>query len=146
MITAAAAALLGAVLAAAQPVSLQAVAPATPLRDCADCPERVAIAPGEFMMGAEIAEPRRLGLPEFWATREQPRHRVTIARGFAIGRYEVTRGQFAAFARETGDGPSPGCRHFVGSEWLFDESRSWQDAKIDQTDDHPVTCVNWHDA
>jgi formylglycine-generating enzyme required for sulfatase activity len=34
----------------------------------------------------------------------------------------------------------------VGSEWLLDDERSWRDAKIDQTDDHPVTCVNWHDA
>ncbi len=134
--------MLAAVLLAAS----AAIAPAAPLRDCADCPELVRIAPGTFMMGADIEEPRRLGLPEYWATREQPRHAVRIERGFAIGRYEVTRGEFAAFARETGYGPAPGCWHFVGSEWLLDESRSWRDAKIDQTDAHPVTCVNWHDA
>jgi hypothetical protein len=28
---------------------------------------------------------------------------------------------------------APGCWHFVGSERLLDESRSWRDAKIDQT-------------
>jgi formylglycine-generating enzyme required for sulfatase activity len=123
-----------------------AIAPAAPLRDCAECPELMPIAPGEFTMGADIEEPRRLGLPEYWATREQPRHAVRIGRGFAIGRYEVTRGEFAVFARETGYGPAPGCWHFVGSEWLLDNERSWRDAKIDQTDAHPVTCVNWHDA
>lgn len=116
------------------------------IRDCAQCPPLVAITPGAFTMGAEIDEPRRLGLPEYWATREQPRRAVRIERGFAIGRYEVTRGEFAEFARESGYAPAPGCWHFVGSEWLLDESRSWRDAKIDQTDAHPVTCVNWHDA
>ena len=119
---------------------------AAPQRDCEQCPDLVAVAAGEFTMGADIEEPRRLGLPEYWATREQPRHAVRIERGFAIGRYEVTRGEFAVFARETGYAPAPGCWHFVGSEWLLDESRSWRDAKIDQTDAHPVTCVNWHDA
>ncbi|MEZ5457817.1 MAG: SUMF1/EgtB/PvdO family nonheme iron enzyme [Steroidobacteraceae bacterium] len=134
--------MLAAVLLAAS----AAIAPAAPLRDCTECPELVQIAPGTFTMGADIEEPRRLGLPEYWATREQPRHAVRIGRGFAIGRYEATRGEFAVFARETGYSRAPGCWHFVGSEWLFDESRSWRDAKIDQTDAHPVTCVNWHDA
>jgi formylglycine-generating enzyme len=134
------------VLAAVLLAASAAIAPAAPLRDCTECPELVQIAPGEFTMGADIEEPRRLGLPEYWATREQPRHAVRIARGFAIGRYEVTRGEFAVFARETGYAPAPGCWHFVGAEWLFDDSRSWRDAKIDQTDAHPVTCVNWHDA
>jgi formylglycine-generating enzyme required for sulfatase activity len=134
------------VLAAVLLAASATAAPAAPLRDCAECPELVQVAPGAFTMGADIEEPRRLGLPEYWATREQPRHAVRIERGFAIGRYEVTRGEFAAFARETGYGPAPGCWHFVGSEWLLDDSRSWRDAKIDQTDAHPVTCVNWHDA
>ena len=123
-----------------------AAAPPSPQRDCEHCPELVAIAPGEFTMGAEIDEPRRLGLPEYWATREQPRHVVRVGRAFMIGRYEVTRGEFAEFARDTGYGPAPGCWHFIGSEWVLDESRSWRDAKIEQTDAHPVTCVNWHDA
>lgn len=137
MLGAVAGTLLSAVLAAAQ---------SAPLRDCAECPELVQIAPGQFAMGADVEEPRRLGLPEYWVKREQPRHTVRVERGFAIGRYEVTRGEFAAFARETGYGPTAGCWHFVGSEWLLDESRSWRDAKTDQTDTQPVTCVNWHDA
>jgi formylglycine-generating enzyme required for sulfatase activity len=135
-----------ALAAAALCAAMTASAAAPALRDCADCPELVAIASGEFTMGAEIDEPRRLGLPEYWATREQPRRRVVVVRGFAIGRYEVTRGEFATFARETGYGPPPGCWHFVGAEWLLDETRGWRDAKIDQDDAHPVTCVNWHDA
>jgi len=120
--------------------------PLRTFRDCADCPEIVAVPAGEFLMGAEIEEPRRLGLPEFWATREQPTHRVLIRRPFALGKYEVTRHEFARFVAASGYAPAPGCWHFVGTEWLFDESRSWSDAKIGETDDHPVTCINWHDA
>lgn len=116
------------------------------IRDCPDCPELVSVPAGEFVMGAEIEEPRRLALPEFWATREQPRHRVRIKNAFALGKYELTRREFARFAAETGYSPAPGCWHFVGTEWLFDESRSWRDAKIGETDEHPVTCINWHDA
>ena len=115
-------------------------------RDCTDCPELVAIPPGSFVMGADIEEPRRLSLPEFWATREQPKHEVTIRHSFALGKYEVSRSEFARFFAATGYSPAPGCWHFVGTEWLFDESRSWRDAKIGETDAHPVTCVNWHDA
>lgn len=115
-------------------------------RDCEQCPELVVIPTGEFEMGAELVESRALALPDYWALREQPRHRVRISRPFALGRYEISRAQFAVFAKETGYDPAPGCWHFVGSEWLFDESRDWRDAKIGQADDHPVTCVNWHDA
>jgi len=122
-----------------------AVAPES-IRDCTDCPELVSIPVGEFVMGADIEEPRRLELPEFWATREQPKHRVLIQRAFALGKYELTRAEFARFAAETGYSPEPGCWHFIGTEWLFDQARSWRDAKIGETDAHPVTCINWHDA
>jgi formylglycine-generating enzyme required for sulfatase activity len=119
---------------------------AAAIRDCDTCPELVLIPAGEFLMGADIAQPRKLGLPEFWATREQPVTHVTIERAFYLGRYEVSRGEFARFAAATGYSPAPGCWHFVGSEWLFDETRNWQDAGIDQNDEHPVTCINWLDA
>jgi formylglycine-generating enzyme required for sulfatase activity len=116
------------------------------IRDCDTCPELVLIPAGEFLMGADIAEPRSLGLPEFWATREQPVTHVTIERDFHLGKYEISRGEFAQFAAATGYEPAPGCWHFIGTEWLFDETRSWQDAGIGQDDTHPVTCVNWLDA
>ena len=59
---------------------------------------------------------------------------------------DLTRAEFAVFVYESGYAPAPGCWHFVGTEWLFDGERSWADPKIDQSDDHPVTCINWHDA
>jgi formylglycine-generating enzyme required for sulfatase activity len=69
-----------------------------------------------------------------------------LAKPFAIARYEITRGEFARFARDTGYGPPDGCWQFIGSEWVLDPKRSWRDAGIGQTDEHPVTCLNWHDA
>jgi formylglycine-generating enzyme required for sulfatase activity len=48
-------------------------------RDCSDCPEMIQIPPGSFQMGSN----EHLMF-------ERPRHAVTIARPFAIGRREVT--------------------------------------------------------
>lgn len=52
-------------------------------KDCADCPEMVVIPAGSFMMGSNE-------LPE-----ETPIHPVSI-RSFALGKYEVTQGQWRA--------------------------------------------------
>jgi formylglycine-generating enzyme required for sulfatase activity len=115
------------------------------VRDCEHCPDLVAIAGGAFEMGSDPAEPRRFGLPEYWATREVPRHTVRVA-PFLLARHEVTRREFAAFVAATGYAPEAGCWHFVGAEWLLDKARTWRDPGFEQADDHPVTCVNWHDA
>ncbi len=97
-------------------------------------------------MGADADEGRLYGLPPELVLREQPRHAVTIARAVAFGRYEITIEQFATFATEAGYSPEPGCWQFTGSEWTFDKSRSWRDARLDQGAAHPVTCVSWQDA
>ena len=57
----------------------------------------------------------------------------------ALGRYEVTVGEYRAFAAATGGEAGGGC----SSLGLGD---SWRDPGFLQTDQHPVTCVNWHDA
>ena len=65
--------------------------------DCAGCPEVVAIPVGRFLMGSPADEPDK------WeGGREDPRHPVVIAREFAIGKFEVTRAQFARFQADTG--------------------------------------------
>ena len=124
----------------------KAAAAADIIRDCADCPPLVAVPTGSFIMGAEEAESKRLNLPEYWGVRERPKHRVVIDRAFAIGQSEVTRAGFAAFVRASGYAPAKGCWHFVGTEWEWDEKRSWENPGFAQGDDHPVTCLNWHDA
>ena len=55
--------------------------------------------------------------------------------GLALGRYEVTVGEYRAFASATGGGADD-C--FLGY--------SWQNPGFPQTDRHPVTCVSWDDA
>ena len=57
--------------------------PGTELRDCPECPEMVVVPAGSFMMGSPESEAGR-------NVNEGPVHRVTIARSFAVGVYEVT--------------------------------------------------------
>src|SRR5262249_18824826 len=60
--------------------------------DCAGCPEMVELPPGSFKMGS----PDRA--PDSYEA-ERPQHKVTIAKGFAIGRFEVTVREFELFVR-----------------------------------------------
>ena len=59
--------------------------------------------------------------------------------GLAMGRYEVTVGEYRAFASSTGDGAGGGCDTLGNGD-------SWRDPGFPQTDRHPVTCVSWEDA
>ena len=61
---------------------------------------------------------------------------VVLADGrLALGRYEVTVGEYQAFASATGGGADD-C--LTGG--------SWRDPGFEQTDLRPVTCVSWDDA
>ena len=98
-------------------------------RDCSTCPELVVVPAGEFRMGCVFES------NAFWSKDNLPTHEVGVTT-FAISRFEVTRGQFAAFVAATGYDVSDGCQWKPGS---------WRDQDW-QGDDHPVVCVNWHDA
>ena len=118
-----------------------------PFRDCPACPEMISVSAGTFWMGSDSTE-------QIWAaahgsTRnsvsdESPRHSVTL-RAFAIGRYQVTRGEFAVFAKATGFKPNDGCGH-DGAKWLKLADLAWDHPGYAQTDRDPVVCVSWHDA
>ena len=92
--------------------SLYAQAPGASFKDCRDCPEMVVVPSGNFLMGT--ANPRAA---EF----EKPQHRVTLARPFAIGKYEITQAEYMAVM---GDHQSnyPGPRRPV-------EGVSWTEAQ-----------------
>ena len=114
----------------------------TVFRDCANCPEMVAIAPGGFVMGSPASEEGRYDT-------EGPQRTVTIARAFAAGRMEVTRGQYAAFASETGRPAQGSCYYFSVAQNKFvndDPAKDWTSPGFAQADDHPVVCVTWDDA
>src|SRR5262245_46786899 len=66
-------------------------------KDCAHCPEMVVVPRGAFTMGAPLQEERHPGNSE-----REDQVPVQIERPFAVGRYAVTRGEFAAFAAATG--------------------------------------------
>jgi formylglycine-generating enzyme required for sulfatase activity len=106
-------------------------------QDCSDCPEMVVISPGRFRMG---------DLNGGGHKNEKPVHDVRIGYGFAVGKYEVTRGEYAAFANATGRGTGNGCYYYTGSKWEKNRSKSWRDPGYSQTNRDPAVCVNWDDA
>ena len=67
----------------------------------------VLIPKGSFEMGPQPGEEEREGVPVERRLRAQ--HRVTIGYSFALGKYEVTRGEFADFAKATGYEPGISC-------------------------------------
>ena len=104
-------------------------------RDCATCPEMVVVPAGKFMMGSPEGERGRsnnviLGL-------EGPQRQVTIPKPFAVGKYEVTIGQYEEFVRAT--------KHKTGN-CDVPEDQSWDNPGFDKTNNHPVVCVSWDDA
>ena len=110
-------------------------------RDCAQCPEMVSLPAGAFVMGATPDE----NDDDYGSSK--PQVRVTLSNAFAIGKYEVTRQEFAAFVTATGHRPLPGCfaRRSDG-EWERQPSLSWRNPGFAQTDRDPVVCVSSADA
>ena len=88
-------------------------------RDCKSCPQMVVVPAGDFMMGSPSSEEDRMD-------EESPRHRVTISKPFAVGKYEVTFSQWDACVAEGG------CSHRPSDE-------SWGRSE------RPVIRVNWYD-
>lgn len=118
----------GAPAASTRPLAA-AKAPGAVFSDCPGCPEMVALPGGSFTMGSAS---------------ETPQTQVSVP-AFAIGRTEVTRGQYAAFAAETGRGMADGC-WYLWLVWLHDGARNWREPGFAQDDDHPIVCMRWSDA
>jgi formylglycine-generating enzyme required for sulfatase activity len=115
----------------------QSTAATRSFRDCRDCPEMVALPAGSFLMGSPATEQGRDAI-------EGPRHKVAIAR-FAIGKYDVTRGEWRAFVAATRRPTVSGCQ-WVGPTREHEASANWRKLDFAQTDAHPVVCVTWNDA
>ena len=77
---------------------------------------------------------------------EGPQRRVTIGRPFAVGKFEVTRGEFATFVREAGWSVGDRCWTSKGGiDWKM-IGRSFRHPGFLQDDRHPAVCVSWEDA
>jgi formylglycine-generating enzyme required for sulfatase activity len=86
----------------------------------------VVVPAGSFTIGSPASEKERY-------SDEGPQHAVTIDRPFAVGKFLVTRDQFAVFAaREIGIAPHSRC--------------DWRNPGFTQEGSHPVVCVSWADA
>lgn len=118
-------------------------------RDCPACPEMVVIPAGSFIMGSSASE-------KSWAAShgatlgsvadEAPQREVS-ATTFALGKYDITRGEYAAFTRETGYPAGDGCgRDRAIFKWEKDPKLNWENPGHVQTDRDPVVCVSWQDA
>ncbi|MEN8221157.1 MAG: formylglycine-generating enzyme family protein, partial [Pseudomonadota bacterium] len=80
---------------------------------------------------------------------EQPLHDVSVGR-FAMGRYEVTVGEFRRFVNATGyktDAEKEGsCYTYKDSSWQKVKGVNWRNPNFSQDSAHPVVCVSWNDA
>ncbi|MGH6816448.1 MAG: formylglycine-generating enzyme family protein, partial [Hyphomicrobiaceae bacterium] len=93
--------------------------PGDSFKDCEVCPEMVVVRAGRFTMGSPANEPERFS--------GETQVAVTIAKPFAVGKYEAT---FAEWDACVADG---GCRHKPGDG-------GWGRGK------QPVIDVSWDDA
>lgn len=123
-------------------------------RDCADagCPQMVRLSGGTFQMGeasgdagADVKKP----VYAFSGGGEgdnKPAHSVTLG-AFAIGKYEVTRGEYAAFTRDSGRAVGGDC-WALNSAGSFEKQApvTWQSPGFSQSERDPVACVSWEDA
>ncbi|WP_158922581.1 formylglycine-generating enzyme family protein [Acidisphaera sp. S103] len=124
-------------------------------RDCSNCPEMVVIPDGTFLMGTSPREAEQvLGAVDFIRSfvvkrsvaEEQPQHLVRIGPPFALGKYPVTRGEFAAFVRDTGYTATGGCIFFDNHRYPIHPEDGWDNPGFPQTNLDPVVCVGWQDA
>jgi len=106
--------------------------------------EFVSIPTGKFQMGSP---PGRTGRQP-----DEESHVVEITRPFFLGKYEVTRGQFAAFVNETGyrtEAETDGGWGYNAARGKIEgrnRTYSWRNTGFRQTDNHPVVNITWNDA
>jgi formylglycine-generating enzyme required for sulfatase activity len=98
----------------------RALKPKDPFKECTDCPEMIVVPAGSFMMGSPETEKDR-------SENERPQHNVTIAKPFAVAKYELTFAEWDACVAHGDCLP-----HVSDSGW----GRGRQ----------PAINVSWHDA
>jgi formylglycine-generating enzyme required for sulfatase activity len=134
----------------------RALKPRDMFKECDECPEMVVLPAGSYLMGIAVD---RNGWSEDDA--HIPQHRVTIPKSFAVGRFEITVDQFAAFVTETGYNPGGKCFVFDAVmydahkqekpetsmlPWFEKTGHSWRSPGYPHRGSHPVACINWYDA
>ncbi|HEY8511374.1 MAG TPA: formylglycine-generating enzyme family protein [Cyclobacteriaceae bacterium] len=125
--------------------------PGEVFRDCPDCPEMVVIPGGSFTMGSTADEVQGYPLADIRVQLEGPQRVVNIKQ-FAVGKFNITRGQWAAFVADTNRPTRGGCRWSGlpaaadAKPWDPHPDATWKNLGFAQDDTHPVVCVTWNDA
>jgi formylglycine-generating enzyme required for sulfatase activity len=104
----------------------RAAKPGVEFKECDNCPVMIVVPAGTFTMGSPLSE--TTGEPEFEGAhsgRERPQHEVTLAKPFAVSKFEVTFDDWYACSSA---GACP------------DAPDSWGRGRM------PVINVNWRDA
>ncbi len=129
----------------------QSLKPGMVFRDCPDCPEMVVIPAGSFTMGSPKSEVEHDASSEIRLQLEGSLRVINIQQ-FAAGKFDITRGQWAAFVSDTGRPTTGGCSWSglpgpAGSKpWDPHPEASWNNLGFLQDDNHPVVCITWNDA
>jgi formylglycine-generating enzyme required for sulfatase activity len=99
----------------------RALKPQVTFRECAqDCPEMIVVPAGVFTMGSPATEKGRFD-------HEGPQHSVTIARRFAVSKFELTFGEWDACVSVGGCPPPGGADYGRGKMPLI--RVTWDDAQ-----------------
>ena len=110
------------------------VVPGLAFGDCGDCPEMVVLPSGTFRMGSTDGQLDERPVRDVWVET------------FSLGRHEITRGEFGAFAATT-NYADRGCSVIEDDgDLVWDDRASWRNPGFPQAERHPVVCVSWEGA
>jgi formylglycine-generating enzyme required for sulfatase activity len=124
---------------AGSPIKTNPGAQGEGFQECPECPIMIVVPGGEFLMGSPASEDGRF-------IREGPQHKVTFSKPFAVGKFSVTAGEFAAFVLATKYDIGDNCWVLDHRKWRIARGRSFWDPGFPQQSRHPVVCINWGDA
>jgi formylglycine-generating enzyme required for sulfatase activity len=106
------------------------------------CPVMKLLPAGKFV----LATPIEAALVPSGSASAPTQIEITFTKPFAMGVYDVTRAEYAAFVKETNFVLTEGCQTLVGNRWIADPKLSWKNPGFRQTEHDPVVCISWDDA